>query len=927
LAISEEKDDEGAPPSPVSVLEMSSVLSNKSWLPPPEQVLAGCCLQRSGKAMHPRIDGKPALTPPPEAPKANFIEQSVEKLKAVGAATADGAAFVGKKSLEGAKAVGDGAKAVGDGVSNLLGTGLYKVGVTAGLRAVFDEGLQGAKTEASSVDAGARARRSELDAAVAKVAAYEHYMLCTEGATDEFSELLRSSLGVTQRQHQMLARLLLHTEGGPVPIPRDTVQRWLPAYRAIVLIQASALSADSASRPFLARQRLLLVLALDGSDGGASVANAIDLYAARLLEGHTERAQDDVPLPIDFIAPIDAATVATTAAAATGGNEWQMVIWDTLTATKALGHPWPAPLAFQLYAELVRAVALEPLLEPALSRTAEGSGTGSAIEGPGGGGGGGGGGHGGVWYEWLPASNEAQSRALPALHRVWPSLRLDARTHALARLHVLVNAFGARVHALRTFSEAHPLEPAWQEQLNTALIAAVWAELTHRSSADEDAEADARVAHAAAAKARLDHRLPRCATLGESGAAAATLIQRAAREAALTRRLRDYKTKPRHPWRAADRLASTSADLAAELAEVLRDFRYLGGCSGRAELPRLVGTWRLATLTAIVLNRAGPTERAAALQHLHGIITPGAKSDARPAISSSGRIVTKFHTLAQASALRSLLGSSERKVEALTTALIARSVASHLERLRALGTAMSHAALSTALAPVAQGPTSTAAAASPNAPVPQLPNDSSKRNIFEQSVDKVRAVGTATVDGAKAVGTATFDGAKAVGTATFDGAKAVGTATVDGAKAVGTATRDAAAAAATGDKEAVAKAVAMGAGVTAATALAVVMLPVALPAAAAVASVAAAHAAVATAATATAAGAATAAAATATLPAAAAVVVGAHATAVAVGVGAAATAGAVALGKSGTGAEGFEGRPLRSAWLEKLPSWEIGDEL
>jgi hypothetical protein len=295
---------------------------------------------------------------------------------------------------------------------------------------------------------------------------------------------------------------------------------------------------------------------------------------------------------------------------------------------------------------------------------------------------------------------------------------------------------------LRTFSEAHPLEPAWQEQLNTALIAAVWAELTHTSSADEDAEADARVAHAAAAKARLEHLLPRCATLGESGAAAATLIQRAAREAALTRRLRDYKTKPRHPWRAADRLASTSADLAAELAEVLRDFRYLGGCSGRAELPRLVGTWRLATLTAIVLNRAGPTERAAALQHLHGIITPGAKSDARPAISSSGRIVTKlqFHTLAQASALRSLLGSSERKVEALTTALIARSVASHLERLRALGTAMSHAALSTALAPVAQGPTSTAAAASPNAPVPQLPNDSSKRNIFEQSVDKVRAV-------------------------------------------------------------------------------------------------------------------------------------------------------------------------------------------
>jgi hypothetical protein len=55
---------------------------------------------------------------------------------------------------------------------------------------------------------------------------------------------------------------------------------------------------------------------------------------------------------------------------------------------------------------------------------------------------------------------------------------------------------------LRTFSEAHPLEPAWQEQLNTALIAAVWAELTHRSSADDDAEADARVAHAAAAKAR-----------------------------------------------------------------------------------------------------------------------------------------------------------------------------------------------------------------------------------------------------------------------------------------------------------------------------------------------------------------------------------------------------------------------------------------
>ena len=606
--------------------------------------------------MHPRIDGKPALTPPPEAPKANFIEQSVEKLKAVGAATADGAAFVGKKSLEGAKAVGDGAKAVGDGVSNLVVTGLHKVGVTAGLQAVIDEGLQGAKTEASSVDAGARARRSELDAAVAKVAAYEHYMLCTEGATDEFSELLRSSLGVTQRQHQMLARLLLHTEGCPVPIPRDTVQRWLPAYRAIVLIQASALSADSASRPFLARQRLLLVLALDGSDGGASVANAIDLYAARLLEGHTERAQDDVPLPIDFIAPIDAATVATTAAAATGGNEWQMVIWDTLTATKALGHPWPAPLAFQLYVELVRAVALEPLLEPALSRTAEGSGTGSAIEGPGGGGGGGSGGHGGVWYGWLPASNEAQSRALPALHRVWPSLRLDARTHALARVHVLVNAFGARVHALRNFSEAHPLEPAWQEQLNTALIAAVWAELTHISSADEDAEADARVAHAAAAKARLDHLLPRCATLGESGAAAATLIQRAAREAALTRRLRDYETspltKPRHPWRAADRLASTSADLAAELAEVLRDFRYLGGCSGRAELPRLVGTWRLATLTAVVLNRAGPTERAAALQHLHGIITPGAKSDARPAISSSGRIVTKFHTLAQASALR-----------------------------------------------------------------------------------------------------------------------------------------------------------------------------------------------------------------------------------------------------------------------------------
>ena len=892
---------------------MSSV-SLKSLLPPPEHVLAGCCL--------PRIDGKPALMPPPEAPKANFIEQSVEKLKAVGVATADGAAFVGKKSLEGAKAVGDGAKAVGDGVSNLVVTGLdktlKKVGVTAGLQAVFGED---AKMEASSVVAGAP-RRSELDAAVAKVAAYEHYMLCTEGATDEFSELLRSSLGVTQRQHQILARLLLHTEGCPVPMRRDTVQRWLPAYRAIVLIQASALSADSVSSSFLARQRLLLVLALDGTEGSASVANTIDLYAARLLESHTERAQDDAPLPIDFIAPIDAATVATTAAADTGGNEWQMAIWDMLTVTKALEDPWPSPLAFQLYAELVRAVALEPLLEPALSRTAEGG----AVEGPGGGGGGGG--HGGQWYGWRPATNEAQSRALPALHRVWPSLRLDARTHALAHLHVLLTSFDARVHALRTFSEVQPLETAWQEQLNTALSAAVWAELTHTSSADEDAEADARAAHAVAAKARFDHLVPRCATLGDSGVAAATLIQRTAREVALTRRLREYERRPRHPWRAADRLASTSAALAAELAEVLRDFRYLGGCSGRVELPRLVGTWRLAALTAIVLNRAGPTERAAALQHLQSILTPGAKSDARPAISSSGRIMIKFQTPAKAAALRELLGSSERKVEALTTALIARSVASHVERLRALGNAMSHAAL----APVAQGPTSAvpstaAAAASPYAPAPQPPNHSSKRNIFEQSVDKVKAVGTATVDGAKAVGTATVDGAKAVGTATLDGAKAVGTATLDGAKAVGTATRDAAAAAATGDKEAVAKAVAMGAGVTAATALAVVMLPVALPAAAAVASVAAAHVAVATAATATAAGAATAAAATATLPAAAAVAVGAHATAVAAGVGAAATAGAVALGKSGTGVNGFEGTPLRSAWLEKLPSWEIGDEL
>ena len=870
---------------------MSSV-AMKSLLPPPEHVLAGCCL--------PRIDGKPALMPPPEAPKANFIEQSVEKLKAVGVATADGAAFVGKKSLEGAKAVGDGAKAVGDGVSNL---------VVTGLQAVFGED---AKMEASSVVAGAP-RRSELDAAVAKVAAYEHYMLCTEGATDEFSELLRSSLGVTQRQHQILARLLLHTEGCPVPMRRDTVQRWLPAYRAIVLIQASALSADSVSSSFLARQRLLLVLALDGTEGSASVANTIDLYAARLLESHTERAQDDAPLPIDFIAPIDAATVATTAAADTGGNEWQMAIWDTLTVTKALEDPWPSPLAFQLYAELVRAVALEPLLEPALSRTAEGG----AVEGPGGGGGGGG--HGGQWYGWRPATNEAQSRALPALHRVWPSLRLDARTHALAHLHVLLTSFDARVHALRTFSEVQPLETAWQEQLNTALSAAVWAELTHTSSADEDAEADARAAHAVAAKARFDHLVPRCATLGDSGVAAATLIQRTAREVALTRRLREYERRPRHPWRAADRLASTSAALAAELAEVLRDFRYLGGCSGRVELPRLVGTWRLAALTAIVLNRAGPTERAAALQHLQSILTPGAKSDARSAISSSGRIMIKFQTPAKAAALRELLGSSERKVEALTTALIARSVASHVERLRALGNAMSHAAL----APVAQGPTSAvpstaAAAVSPYAlcRAPQPPNHSSKRNIFEQSVDKVKAVGTATVDGAKAVGTATLDGAKAVGTATLDGAKAVGTAT-----------RDAAAAAATGDKEAVAKAVAMGAGVTAATALAVVRLPVALPAAAAVASVAAAHVAVATAATATAAGAATAAAATAPLPAAAAVAVGAHATAVAAGVGAAATAGAVALGKSGTGVNGFEGTPLRSAWLEKLPSWEIGDEL
>ena len=595
---------------------MSSV-AMKSLLPPPEHVLAGCCL--------PRIDGKPALMPPPEAPKANFIEQSVEKLKAVGVATADGAAFVGKKSLEGAKAVGDGAKAVGDGVSNLVVTGLdktlKKVGVTAGLQAVFGED---AKMEASSVVAGAP-RRSELDAAVAKVAAYEHYMLCTEGATDEFSELLRSSLGVTQRQHQILARLLLHTEGCPVPMRRDTVQRWLPAYRAIVLIQASALSADSVSSSFLARQRLLLVLALDGTEGSASVANTIDLYAARLLESHTERAQDDAPLPIDFIAPIDAATVATTAAADTGGNEWQMAIWDTLTVTKALEDPWPSPLAFRLYAELVRAVALEPLLEPALSRTAEGG----AVEGPGGGGGGGG--HGGQWYGWRPATNEAQSRALPALHRVWPSLRLDARTHALAHLHVLLTSFDARVHALRTFSEVQPLETAWQEQLNTALSAAVWAELTHTSSADEDAEADARAAHAVAAKARFDHLVPRCATLGDSGVAAATLIQRTAREVALTRRLREYERRPRHPWRAADRLASTSAALAAELAEVLRDFRYLGGCSGRVELPRLVGTWRLAALTAIVLNRAGPTERAAALQHLQSILTPGAKSDARPA--------------------------------------------------------------------------------------------------------------------------------------------------------------------------------------------------------------------------------------------------------------------------------------------------------
>ncbi len=44
---------------------------------------------------------------------------------------------------------------------------MYKVGVTAGLQAVFDEGLQGAKTEASSV---------------AKVAAYKHYMLIVVAA-------------------------------------------------------------------------------------------------------------------------------------------------------------------------------------------------------------------------------------------------------------------------------------------------------------------------------------------------------------------------------------------------------------------------------------------------------------------------------------------------------------------------------------------------------------------------------------------------------------------------------------------------------------------------------------------------------------------------------------------------------------------------
>ena len=199
------------------------------------------------------------------------------------------------------------------------------------------------------------------------------------------------------------------------------------------------------------------------SGGGPSVADAVDQLSARLIEQHARSAREEESAPAASVAggaasaalaassAVAAATAAEAAAeaavaAATQTEAWQAGLWEALAEADCLTQSWPPELAFRLYLELVRAVALEPALDALHAgggggRGGRGSGSGCDS----------GGDRDGRGEGLVPTSDEDQARMLPSLRALWPSLRIDARTHALARLHVTVEAYASTAALPRPF--------------------------------------------------------------------------------------------------------------------------------------------------------------------------------------------------------------------------------------------------------------------------------------------------------------------------------------------------------------------------------------------------------------------------------------------------------------------------------------------
>ena len=512
------------------------------------------------------------------------------------------------------------------------------------------------------------------------ILAYEQVLLSVP-ADDATLRLVRPRLGITARQHRVLVQLLHHQS---CTLPADVIGR--PAHRVLLLLHAEAVHAasntdDELIQQFIERQRTLLLAAVGCSspasqicaelladphsaDAGdtASGTDGVSRLARSALWAAVQRALSDEDTQADE--------------SLEHGGGW----YQSTVSTAELARCLPADVAFQLYAPLARAYALEPSLEDI------------STNGP-----------------LSPTSASERSDCRRLLEQTWPGLGVTSLTHTLAVVQVTMEELRSRcVDAV--------VDPQLHMSLLDALREAVWEEVAH--NAHNIADARAKLARAAVARMQS---LARHFPGGEGDEVAASLIQRAARESSLARRWRGVRrdlTNSTVPaastaastaaftatsaassaW-AAQQLSTAAAAVAAALGERLRDYRCgafeLGldapaGSEEAAPLGVCLRAWRLATRVTLVSSLADSLNlRCDGLQQvmLAEHEPPSAlinEADASGGEQTGGGALLTSVGNPKAPALRQLLCHVDALVEERIRAIIEAAASTHVRRLRRL---------------------------------------------------------------------------------------------------------------------------------------------------------------------------------------------------------------------------------------------------